>query len=102
MACEEALEASEGLHAGIALFSLAFEVGAGWCVDAGLRDRDPVEIDGKVSNDEPSGLPLEDSFVANLQISSGALAQVTLRNETIVARPSKDLSKDLPIVDFLW
>ena len=66
------------------------------------RDRDPVEIDGKVSNDEPAGLPLEDSFVANLQISPGALAQVTLRNETIVARPSRDLSKDLPIVDFLW
>jgi hypothetical protein len=66
------------------------------------RERDPVQIDGKQSSDEPTGFPLRDSFVVKLPISSTTLTRITLRNETIAARPSRDLDKDLPIVDFLW
>lgn len=63
------------------------------------RDRDPVTIAGKLAAEEPAGLPVRDSFLADVTVP---LATVKLRNETIAARPSKDLVKDLPIVDFLW
>jgi pimeloyl-ACP methyl ester carboxylesterase len=66
------------------------------------RDRDPVQIDGNLSIDEPGGLPIRDSFVAKVQTISDTLTKVTLRSETVWARPSKNLSKDLPIVDFMW
>ncbi|WP_158942799.1 lipase [Granulicella sp. S190] len=66
------------------------------------RERDPVLIDNKLSTDEPSGLPLNDAFLANLSTSSNQASTVTLRKETIVARPSTDLATDLPVVDFLW
>ena len=65
-------------------------------------ERDPVQIDGKTSPDEPSGLPLRDSFVARVPTASEKLSKVTLRGETIWARSSEDFSKDLPIVDLLW
>jgi triacylglycerol lipase len=67
------------------------------------RERDAVTIDGALAKDEPSGLPsgvpLRDNFVAALP---GDEAKVVLRGETIVAVGSKDLRKDLPVVDFLW
>jgi triacylglycerol lipase len=67
------------------------------------RERDPVEIDGSVSKDEPSGLPsgvpIRDSFVAAV---AGDVVTVHLRNETMVVRASVDLAKDLPVADFLW
>jgi len=66
------------------------------------RERDAVQIDGKLSPDEPAGLPLQDSFVAKVPMDTGKLTQVTLRNETIWARSSQDFSKELPVVDFLW
>jgi len=64
------------------------------------RDRDPVRIDGKAPIEEPSGLPIRDSFTVSLPET--APTTITLRDETIVATPSDDLTKDLPIVDFLW
>lgn len=64
------------------------------------RDRDPVHIDGKIPVEEPEGLPIRDSFTVSLPET--IFATVTLRNETILARPSTDLNKDLPVVDFLW
>jgi pimeloyl-ACP methyl ester carboxylesterase len=66
------------------------------------RERDPVLIDNKLSSDEPGGLPLHDEFIANLPTPPTQPTTVTLRKETIVARPSTDLEKDLPVVDFLW
>jgi triacylglycerol lipase len=66
------------------------------------RDRDPVLIDGKQSVDEPNGLPLNDSFIANLPVSGTKYVTVTLRSETIEVHPSTDFTHDLPIVDFLW
>ncbi|MEO6804306.1 MAG: lipase [Granulicella sp.] len=66
------------------------------------RDRDPVMIDGKVSASEASGLPIDDSFVVDIPTNQTALTRVILRNEIIAARPSKDFSKELPVVDFLW
>jgi len=66
------------------------------------RERDAVQIDGKLSTDEPAGLPLQDTFVAKVPMGTGKLTQVTLRNETIWARSSQDFSKELPVVDFLW
>ena len=67
------------------------------------RERDAVTIDGALAKDEPSGLPsgvpVRDSFVAALP---GDEAKVVLRGETIVAVGSRDLKKDLPVVDFLW
>jgi hypothetical protein len=64
------------------------------------RDRDPVLIAGKIAPEEPGGLPLRDSFFAAVP-GTGDVA-VKLRDETIVVRGSKDLAKDLPVVDFLW
>jgi triacylglycerol lipase len=64
------------------------------------RDRDPVTIAGKAAPEEPAGLPLRDSFFA--EVSSAAEVPVRLRQETIVVRGSKDLAKDLPVADFLW
>jgi triacylglycerol lipase len=66
------------------------------------RERDPVLIDNKVATDEPAGLPLNDSFLANLPTPPTQITTVVLRKETIAARPSTDLSTDLPVVDFLW
>jgi triacylglycerol lipase len=66
------------------------------------RERDPVLIDNKVATDEPAGLPLNDSFLANLSTPPTQITTVVLRNETIAARPSTDLATDLPVVDFLW
>jgi triacylglycerol lipase len=66
------------------------------------RERDPVMIDGKVSADEPAGLPLRDSFLADVSVSPDHLTTVVLRKEKILARPSMDLATDLPVVDFLW
>jgi triacylglycerol lipase len=66
------------------------------------RERDPVLIDNKIASDEPSGLPLNDSFLADLTTPPTQLVTVTLRKETIAARPSNDLATDLPVVDFLW
>jgi triacylglycerol lipase len=66
------------------------------------RDRDAVLIDNKIANDEPGGLPLDDSFLAHLTTPPTQLVTVTLRKETIAARPSTDLVTDLPVVDFLW
>ena len=67
------------------------------------RERDAVMIDGALAKDEPSalpsGVPLRDAFVAALP---GDEATVVLRGETIVVVGSKDLKKDLPVVDFLW
>jgi triacylglycerol lipase len=63
------------------------------------RDRDPVEINGAVSKDEPNGLPLTDSFVAAVP---GDAVTVRLRGERLAMRPSGDLAKDLPVADFLW
>ena len=64
------------------------------------RDRDPVSIAGKIAPEEPGGLPLQDSFFAAVPAEGDVT--VKLRNETIVVRGSKDLAKDLPVVDFLW
>ncbi len=66
------------------------------------RERDPVLIDNKIATDEPAGFPLNDSFLATLPKSPTQVTTVALRNETIAARPSTDLVKDLPVVDFLW
>lgn len=66
------------------------------------RERDPVLIDDQLSADEPAGLPLEDAFLANIAKPADQLTTVTLRKETIAARPSDDLQKDLPVIDFLW
>jgi triacylglycerol lipase len=66
------------------------------------RERDPVTIDGKISTDEPAGLPLRDSFLADVSVRPGQLTTVVLRKEKIAARPSTDLATDLPVVDFLW
>ena len=66
------------------------------------RERDAVLIDNKIANDEPGGLPLDDSFLAHLATPPTQLVTVTLRKETIAARPSTDLATDLPVVDFLW
>jgi triacylglycerol lipase len=66
------------------------------------RERDPVMIDGKVSADEPAGLPLRDSFLADVSVSPDHLTTVVLRKEKIAARPSTDLAIDLPVIDFLW
>jgi triacylglycerol lipase len=67
------------------------------------RERDAVMIDGALAKDEPSGLPsgvpVRDSFVAALPADE---AKVVLRGETILVVGSKDLKKDLPVVDFLW
>jgi triacylglycerol lipase len=64
------------------------------------KDRDPVTIGGKAAAEEPGGLPLRDSFFA--AVPSSVDVPVKLRQETIVVRGSKDLAKDLPVVDFLW
>jgi triacylglycerol lipase len=64
------------------------------------RERDVVTVDGKPVDSEPSGLPIRDSFAVSLP--DGKPVVVSLREETVVASPSADLSKDLPIVDFLW
>jgi triacylglycerol lipase len=66
------------------------------------RERDPVLIDNKIATDEPAGLPLNDAFLANLPTPPTQITTVALRKETIAARPSADLAKDLPVVDFLW
>lgn len=66
------------------------------------RERDPVLIDNKIAADEPTGLPLNDSFLAELPTSTAQITSVVLRKETIAARPSTDLATDLPVVDFLW
>jgi triacylglycerol lipase len=66
------------------------------------RERDPVLVDNKVTTDEPSGLPLNDSFLVNLSTPPTQTTTVVLRKETIAARPSADLATDLPVVDFLW
>jgi triacylglycerol lipase len=66
------------------------------------RERDPVLIDNKVASDEPAGLPLKDAFLADLATPPTQLVTVTLRKETIAARPSTNLATDLPVVDFLW
>ncbi len=67
------------------------------------KERDPVEIDGTVSKDEPTGLPsgvpIRDSFVAAVPAET---VKVHLREETLAVRSSPDLSKDLPVADFLW
>ncbi len=64
------------------------------------RERDIVTVDGKPVDSEPAGLPIRDSFVLNM--ADGKPVTVSLRHESVVATPSTDLSKDLPIVDFLW
>jgi triacylglycerol lipase len=66
------------------------------------RERDPVKIDGTVSDSEAAGLPIEDSFIVSVPTTPVALTRVILRSETIAARPSTDFSKELPVVDFLW
>jgi hypothetical protein len=66
------------------------------------RERDPVLIDNKIATDEPAGFPLNDVFLATLPAPATQITTVTLRKETIAARPSTDLANDLPIVDFLW
>ena len=66
------------------------------------RERDPVLIDNKIATDEPTGLPLNDAFLANLPTPPTQITTVALRKETIAARPSADIAKDLPVVDFLW
>jgi triacylglycerol lipase len=66
------------------------------------RERDPVLIDNKIASDEPAGIPLKDAFLADLATPPTQLVTVTLRKETIAARPSTDLATDLPVVDFLW
>jgi triacylglycerol lipase len=66
------------------------------------RERDPVLIDNKIATDEPAGLPLNDAFLATLPAPPTQITTVALRKETIAARPSTDLAKDLPVVDFLW
>jgi len=63
-------------------------------------ERDPVIINGKSVPEEPSGLPLRDSFIA--AVASNDTVAVSLREETILVEPSRDLSKVLPIVDFQW
>jgi triacylglycerol lipase len=66
------------------------------------RERDTVLIDNKIASDEPAGLPLKDAFLADLATPPTQVVTVTLRKETIAARPSTDLATDLPVVDFLW
>lgn len=66
------------------------------------RERDPVLLDDKPTTDEPAGLPIDDAFLVNLAAATTKPVTVSLRNETIVALPSTDLTKDLPVVDFLW
>ncbi len=67
------------------------------------RERDPVEINGSVAKDEPSGLPsgvpVRDSFVAAVPAD---VVTVHLRGETMRVRASADLTKDMPVADFLW
>jgi pimeloyl-ACP methyl ester carboxylesterase len=65
------------------------------------RERDPVLIDGKPSQDEPAGLPVRDSFVAHLPQPTRS-STVTLRDETIKLPTSQDLATDLPIAYLLW
>lgn len=64
------------------------------------QERDPVIIDGKVAAEEPKGLPIRDSFIAEIETTKPVT--VALRNETIIAQPSEDLTKDLRVIDFLW
>jgi hypothetical protein len=64
------------------------------------RDRDLVQVAGKLAADEPTGLPILDSFVVNLPSTN--LKTVTLRAEAIAARPSAVFAHDLPIAEFLW
>lgn len=64
------------------------------------RERDAITINGAPVEQEPSGLPTQDTFVADLPKSDAV--QITLRKESISAIPSDDLARDLPIVDFLW
>lgn len=64
------------------------------------RDRDPVQIDGKTVPEELSGLPVQDSLIVNL--ATPEAVQVALRKERITARPSYDLARELPVVEFLW
>jgi triacylglycerol lipase len=64
------------------------------------REHDPVLIGNEPALEEPSGLPLEDVFLAHR--TSMDVTKVVLRNETIFARPSTNLATDLPVVDFLW
>ena len=66
------------------------------------RERDPVLIDNKIAADEPAGLPLNDTFLANIPTPLAQIVTVVLRKEAIVAMPATDLAKDLPVVDFLW
>jgi pimeloyl-ACP methyl ester carboxylesterase len=66
------------------------------------RERDPVLIDNKIATDEPAGLPLKDTFLADISTPPTQITTVVLRKETIAARPSNDLASDLPVVDFLW
>lgn len=64
------------------------------------RERDPVTVNGNPLSEEPQGLPVRDSFLT--AVNGTKAVSVTLRGETIIAQPSNDLSKELPIIDFLW
>ena len=64
------------------------------------RDRDPVRVAGVLAPEEPTGLPVSDSFVT-ITRSEGVPVDVVLREETIRAQPSSDPAKRLSIVEFL-
>ncbi len=65
------------------------------------RQRDPVLLDGELATEEPDGLPVRDSFLAQ---SPGPAhpTQVTLRKEILWLAGSRDLRLDLPVACFLW
>ena len=65
------------------------------------RDRDPVTISGEPAADEPSGLPIRDSFLVRLNKPVN-MVEVKLRSENIMVRPSLYRSKNLSIAEFLW
>ncbi|MGO4213651.1 alpha/beta fold hydrolase [Terriglobus sp. 2YAB30_2] len=64
------------------------------------QGRDPVTVNGKPVTEEPHGLPIQDSFLVSIPDTNAV--SIALRNESIVARASKDIATELPIVDFLW
>jgi pimeloyl-ACP methyl ester carboxylesterase len=66
------------------------------------RERDAVLIDGKPTTDEPAGLPVRDSFAAQIPAGATDSVKVQLRSETIYVRSSTDFTQTLPIADLLW
>jgi hypothetical protein len=65
------------------------------------KERDAVLLNGKAAPEEPAGLPVRDSFVAQVPAGNDSV-KVELRSEAIYVRPSADFQQNLPIADLLW